>query len=391
MRLIPFSELTAEDLHAWERLAERAAQPNPFFEPGFAAVAAETLGTSEARLLVTEAGNGDWIGCVPVSPMTRRARRIALGTWNHDYSFLGTPLVDRDRLDRYAAELVSAVERRGIGHFLVLRDIDEGPVLDALREEIGASGKVKIAFERSVERAAVERRPEADYMSTLKSSRRRRLNRRQRKLAEAVDGELDCRYVRCADGAVETFLELEASGWKGEVGTAMACDSGSTAFFAQMCKWFDQRGRLQMRVMQGNEKTIVMNCNVVAGNAMFSFKTAYDESFRKYAPGLLLQLDDFNAWHEREREDYMDSCGDPNAQTLNEFWPDRRTITTVVIGRRGLTTSAARAALQIHYSSAGRRFAAMIRRHSTRLGLAAGLMGSHQRVLELGDQFALRI
>ncbi|MET0306252.1 MAG: GNAT family N-acetyltransferase [Solirubrobacterales bacterium] len=323
--------------------------------------------------------------------MTRRARRLALGTWNHDYSFLGTPLVDRDRLDRYAAGLVAAVERRGMGHFLVLRDIDEGPVLDALRDAIGASRKVEVAFERSFERAAVERRTEADYVSTLKSSRRRRLNRRQRKLAEAVDGELDCRYVRCADGAVETFLELEASGWKGELGTAMACDSGSTAFFAEMCKWFDQRGRLQMRVMQGNEKAIVMNCNLVAGNAMFSFKTAYDESFRKYAPGLLLQLDDFSAWHEREREDYMDSCGDPNAQTLNEFWPDRRTITTVVIGRRGLAASAARVALQLHYSPAGRRLAAMIRRPSRRLGVAAGLMAGYQPILELSGQYAARM
>jgi hypothetical protein len=150
MRLVPFSELTAEDLRAWERLAGRAAQPNPFFEPGFAAVAAETLGAAEARLLVTEGEDGDWIGCVPVRPMTRRARRLALGTWNHDYSFLGTPLVDGDRLGRYAADLVEAVERRGIGHFLVLRDIDEGPVLDALREALGASGRVEIAFDAAL-------------------------------------------------------------------------------------------------------------------------------------------------------------------------------------------------------------------------------------------------
>lgn len=208
------------------------------------------------------------------------------------------------------------------------------------------------------------------------------------RVEEFVDGELEFGDMRCADGAVETFLELEASGWKGEEGTAMACDPGSAAFFAQMCEWFDQRERLRMRVMQGDEKTIVMICNVAAGNALFSFKTAFDEDFRKYAPGLLLQLDDFEAWHERDEEDYMDSCGDPNAQTLNEFWPDRRTITTVVIGRRGMVARAAGAILQLRYSATLKRIAAMVRHRTTRLGVAAGALVQQPLTQELCEQCA---
>lgn len=385
MRLVRFSELTAAEMGAWERLAERAAEPNPFFEPGFAAVAAKTLGAPEACLLVAEGdGGGEWIGCMPVKPVKRRIRRLARGTWNHDYSFLGTPLVDRDHLDEYAERLIAAVAKRETGRFLVLRDVHEGPVLAALRRAIDDSAKVRMTFERSVERAAVERREQPDYTSALKPSRRKRLSKRRRKLEQEVDGELRFRDMRCEDGAVETFLELEASGWKGEAGTAMACDNGSAEFFAEMCEWFDQRGRLHMRVMEGDDKTIVMICNVAAGNAVFSFKTAFDESFREFAPGLLLQLDDFEAWHERE-QDYMDSCGDPDAQTLNELWPDRRTITTAVIGRRGLGARAARAALQFHYSRAGRRLVNLLRRPSTRLGIGAGVVVQHEQALEIGE------
>ena len=386
MRLIRFSELTADELGAWEGLAARAAEPNPFFEPGFAAIAAKTLDAPEACLLVAEGEDGEWAGCMPVKPVPRRIGRLARGTWNHDYSFLGTPLVDRDHLDEYAEELIAAVEKRDTGRFLVLRDVHEGPVLAALRRAIGDSDKVTMTFERSIERAAVERRQKpGDYVSGLKSSRRRRLNGRRRKLEKAVDGELRFRDMRCEDGAVETFLELEAAGWKGEEGTAMACDPGSAEFFAQMCQWFDQRGRLHMRVMEGDDKTIVMICNVGAGNAVFSFKTAFDEEFRRYAPGLLLQLDDFEALHERE-QDYMDSCGHPDASTLNELWPDRRTITTVVIGRRGLASRAARAVLQFHYSRIGRRLVAVFRRRSTRLGIAAGFVARHQQqALEIGE------
>lgn len=384
MRLVRFSELTAAEMGTWERLAERAAEPNPFFEPGFAAVAAKTLGVPEACLLVAEGDGGEWIGCMPVKPVRRRVARLARATWNHDYSFLGTPLVDRDHLDEYAERLVAAVAKRETGRFLVLRDVHEGPVLAALRRAIDDSAKVRMTFERSVERAAVERREQPDYAAALKPSRRKRLHKRRRKLEQEVDGELRFRDMRCEDGAVETFLALEASGWKGEAGTAMACDNSSAEFFAEMCEWFDRRDRLHMRVMEGDDKAIVMICNVGAGNAVFSFKTAFDESFREFAPGLLLQLDDFEALHERE-QDYMDSCGDPDAQTLNELWPDRRTITTVVIGRRGLATRAARAALQLHYSRAGRRLVNLLRRPSTRLGIGAGTVVHHEQAFELGE------
>lgn len=386
MRLIQFPDLTAGELGAWERLADRAAEPNPFFEPGFAAIAAKSLGGCEARLLVAEGDDGEWIGCMPVKALPRRGARLAFGTWNHDYSFLGTPLVDRDCLDCYAIELVEAVEEGETGRFLVLRDVHEGPVLDALRRAIEAAPGVGLTFERTIERAAVRRRPEADYASTLKASRRKRLQGRRRKLEQAVDGELRFRDLRCEDGAAQAFLELEASGWKGEEGTAMACDPGSAEFFTAMCEWFDQRERLHMRVMEGEGGAIVMNCNVAAGNAVFSFKTAFDESFRKYAPGLLLQLDDFEAWHKRNREDYMDSCGHPDANTLNEFWPDRREITTVVVGRQGALARAAREALHFHYSPIGRRLVAMIRRRSTRLGILAGaLVARYQQAIELGE------
>ncbi len=190
MRFVAFGDLSRAELRAWEELAERAAEPNPFFEPGFAATAARTLGAAEARLLVVDQEGGEWIGCMPVRPLQRRSPRLALGTWKHCYSFLGTPLVDRDRVEEFARTLVAAVENRTASRFLFLRDVDEGPVLAALREAIAGSGKVGVAFERSFERAAVERRPDADYTSRLKSGRRKRLRGRKRKLEKAVDGEL---------------------------------------------------------------------------------------------------------------------------------------------------------------------------------------------------------
>ncbi len=361
MRLLPFPDLSEEHLRAWERLAERAAEPNPFFEPGFAAIVAETIGDDGAGLLIAEGEGGEWIGCMAAKPIRKAGLGVALSTWNHPYSFLGTPLVDRERLDEYAAALLALAEGRDLGRLLVLRDLGNGPVMEALRRALAASAKVEVAFERSFERATLERRPEPDYVETLKSSRRSRLRGQRRKLEKAFDGEIAFCDLRCGDGAAETFLELEAAGWKGRAGTAMACDPGAAEFFKRMCAWFDERDRFRLRALKGGERTVAMICSVAAGDTVFGFKICFDEEFRSMAPGLQLQVDDFFAFHERHLEDYLDSCGEPDVKTLKELWPDRRKITSLVIGRRGGATGGARAALEFYFSPTGRRLAARLR------------------------------
>ncbi|HYH54594.1 MAG TPA: GNAT family N-acetyltransferase [Solirubrobacterales bacterium] len=360
MRLLSPAELTPDQLQAWETLAARAAEPNPFFEPGFAVVAAETLGSADAALLVAEGPSGEWTGCMAVKPIGKLGLRLALSTWNHPYSFLGTPLVDAAHLDEYAAELVEALERRELGRFLVLRDVGEGVVLDAIRAALASAGKAEIAFERSFERAALKRRPEGDYTAHLKSSRRSELRRHRRQLQELLGGEVKVDDLEGGTAALDEFLRLEGASWKGGTGTAMACDPQVTAFFRGMGEWFDQRGRLRMRALKVGDQTVAMLCSLTAGDTVFGFKSCFDEELRRYSPGIQLQLEDFDAFHE-EGAARMDSCGEPDNTTLNRFWPDRLRLTTLVAARRGAAARAARAGLEYYYSPSGRRLAARLR------------------------------
>lgn len=342
MRIVPLDSISTSQVQAWERLATRAAEPNPFFEPAFAITAAAALGDGRVGLLVHEK-EGSWDGCMPVVLAKVLGYRASISTWQHPYSFLGTPLVDADRVDEFARALLGSVRAREHAHLLTIRRMGDGPVLAALeraRKEVGQKG-VKVVFERSFERAALERRAEPDYLSGLKSRRRSELKRQRRRLAEALGEELVAVDRTDFASAADAFLQLESSGWKGERGTALASRKESTRMFRELCKKLGESGRLQMRSLQAGNRVVAMTCDLSAGDALFGFKTAYDETLRRYSPGIQLQIDNFAAFHEQPEKRLLDSCCEPDSDLLNGLWPDRRRIVTLVLGRRGPITALA--------------------------------------------------
>jgi CelD/BcsL family acetyltransferase involved in cellulose biosynthesis len=72
-----------------------------------------------------------------------------------------------------------------------------------------------------------------DYLNGVLSKRRRRdIERRRRQLE--TRGRLDARIVDAGDEVLRyarLFMDIEASGWKGEAGTALKCCPAERAFF----------------------------------------------------------------------------------------------------------------------------------------------------------------
>lgn len=64
-RIIGLSELSPRDFRDWRELAERAIEPNPFYEPGFVLPAARWIAGDHVGLLIAEDANG-WAACLPV-------------------------------------------------------------------------------------------------------------------------------------------------------------------------------------------------------------------------------------------------------------------------------------------------------------------------------------
>lgn len=316
-RLTPIGELTSSDRAAWAELAERAAEPNPFLHPDFVLPAASALRPRGLRVLHAE-DEGGWLACLPVVPVLGR-RDVpgpGLASWRHDYCYLGTPLLAPGRVGDGARGLLAGARR---GLYLALDWVGDG-VLD------GALGVEPVAGER-FERGFARR----GSGPRVGSSSARRLRRNRRRLAETLGDE----PAAVEDpGLADAFLALEASGWKGRAGTAMAARSGHAGFFRAVCDSFARRDALQFLSLEAGGRRAAMQCNLRAGDGLVNFKVAYDETLSPHAPGIQLEVLALERLAGDERAAWFDSCAAPDDEVINRIWPQRRALGTLVVPTR---------------------------------------------------------
>ena len=337
LRTVAFADLTPRDLAEWRDLAARAAEPNPFFEPEALAPAADLYGSVDVGLI--EAG-GDLIGVLPLQ-RSRRWRHIPAATmavWRHVDCFLGTPIVDAGAAERAMGALLDVAGVR-----LVAFDMlgTGGPVEAAIRAAATARGLTPIVYE-SHERAALQRRDEPTYLSgTVSKPRARELRRLRRLLCDHCGGDLAI-HDRSGDPiAIEGYLRAEAAGWKGREGTHFASSDTYAEFFRDLCGRFASAGRLQLLVLSCGGQDIAWKVNLSTGDTVFCFKIAYDPAFARFSPGVQLELDFVDLFHDTAYA-WSDSCADPNNEMINRLWPDRRSVATLLVPTPGPRGTAAR-------------------------------------------------
>lgn len=332
--LIPIDELGQRDIAAWRDLAERAVEPNPFFEPASLLPAARHLGESHVGLLVVEDTGHDWLACLPVIPRLRLrdVRMPVWSVWRHLHTPLCTPLVAQSAVDSATNALVQqALQLSRVGIVALPWIGDEGPVVAGVLAALEESGACP-AVHRSFERAIMRRPALNDGVEALVSRNTRRdLGRLGRRLAEQLDAPLELHDASERRAAVDEFIEIEATGWKGERGTAFASREGHADYFRELCDGFRAQGRLQLLTLGSEERAVSYKCNLLAGDAVFCFKIAFDESFARFRPGLQLELRMLELFRDGMSQSWMDSCADPDSQLFEHLWPERRRIGSYVL------------------------------------------------------------
>jgi len=344
--LLPIEELTEADKAGWRDLAAAAVEPNPFFHPDFALTVAEELRSAALGVLVVREGP-DWLACLPVERKRgwRQMPLSALVTWNHLYCFLGTPLVRADGIDTAITELLGEGVRRS-GGFLGLDLLaTDGPVNAALENSAAALRLRPVELDR-FDRAALTRREDGAYLA-LSSKHRRNFERLRRHLEAQLGGELTLRDRSEDPAAREEFLRLEASGWKGEGGTATAfVPIGHGDLFHRVCERMAERGMLQLVSAEIGARPVAMLCNLVGGETVFTFKIAADSELAKSSPGIQLSILFLDHFHADAGLQRADSCAEPGNEMINRLWPDRRELGIRAIPARNAKGALARPPLK---------------------------------------------
>lgn len=348
--LIPLSELNDRDLGAWRDLVDQAIEPNPFFDPDFVLAAATALEETDDVALVRRADGDRWIGCMPVRRYSRwhRLPLAGLATWRHPYCLLGSPLVADGEEREAVAEMLALLHRTDRSAFTALEwTAADGPVPAAIEQ----AGLRSVTFE-SFSRAILTRRPQGNYIEGwVKGKHRREFRRSSRLLGEELGGEPELVDRSDEAAAIETFLALESSGWKGREGTALASNPRHARFLAQVGAAFAKRGAFQLLFLEADGTAIAGRCSLVAGGTDFCFKVGFDERFARFGPGRNLELKMIERFAEDERLVSLDSCTAPDNPLYNRLWRDRRDLTTVVVPAAGplgaVASAAVRAAMAV--------------------------------------------
>jgi CelD/BcsL family acetyltransferase involved in cellulose biosynthesis len=316
-------------LVAWERLVAGAAEPNPFFEPWFLLPALTQWGATQGVVTKAWFHEGRLAGLLPVvrnADYYSHAVTHARG-WLHANAFCGVPLITSGLEEAFWRDLLAHFDRaprRALFWHLPLLPAD-GPAHAALERVLAATGRAhyRVAEERRALLSG-ETSAEAYLAGAMSAKKRKELRRQHARLAE--EGTLVFeRLEGTQDLAAWTaeFLALEAAGWKGEAGSALASAPGTTALFAESLAGAGAAGRLERLALRLDGRAIAMLANFITPPGAYSFKTAYDEAYARFSPGMLLQLENL-ALLERPDVEWADSCAVEGHPMIERLWRGQR-------------------------------------------------------------------
>jgi hypothetical protein len=182
-----------------------------------------------------------------------------------------------------------------------------------------------------------ERDPRERFNSNMKNN----LRRWQARLAmhgEMTPVRLDSESKSESELArwTDEFLALEASGWKGEEGSALACREDDRRFVAAVFPEAFRRGRLLITGLDLAGRPLARHCMIAAGEGAFTFKIAYDETYASCSPGIVAEVDNVRQFLENPGPRWVDSNTARENTSYGRVWKDRRTFLRIALGVRGL-------------------------------------------------------
>jgi CelD/BcsL family acetyltransferase involved in cellulose biosynthesis len=265
----------------WDDLADRAGA-DPFARPGWFSAWWGAFG-DEGRLGVVALRGAGRLRAL--APLVRRGPITSSPTNAHTprFALLGE---DDESLEDLAAILLRLRQRR-----LSLSPLDAGgPSLAAMRSA-GEAARYRLVerVELQSPYRSLEGIGAADELVERKMRKElRRCRRRLEELgtlalvAERGDGALDA--------ALADAFEVEARGWKGGAGTAIASSPETRRFYEDVARWAARRGSLRLMQLRLDGRLLAFELDLLEGGSLYSLKAGFDPEHARHSPGHLVAL-----------------------------------------------------------------------------------------------------
>ena len=277
---------------------------------------AETSGRDDSlKVAVVE----DGAGVSAIAPLAMRRNGVTrLGLAGADQLFEPGDFVyrDRDALERIA---------EGVARLrwpLHLARVEAGsPTVEALRR---ACRRRTIFYRRmvapypSLQLDESWREPEQKFSSDRRSDMRR-ARRRAEQFGE-VTAEVVSPSVEELPPLLEEIYRVEAAGWKGREGTALAIDDARRLFVTRLAEGAATAGFLRLAFLRIDGRAAAVQLAAECGGRFWLLKVGYDEEFKRSSPGSLLMLETVRVAAAQGLESY-ELLG--TAESWTRAWTDR--------------------------------------------------------------------
>jgi hypothetical protein len=211
----------------------------------------------------------------------------------------------------------------------------EGAVWDAL-QNLAKRKIIRLDIIESWERSIMTRAaaPTADdYIAThFSKSTSKSLRRKMTKLQE--NGEVTLRIIDDSQKiaqAFERFCQLEASGWKGQQGTALQQHAKDAAYARAIMGNLVKTKHAFIAELTQADKTIASGLFLRCDDEIIFLRTAYDQSLSSQSPGVILDWMLTKQLYHQPNFSLLDSSTDGSISSDTLLWPQRRKMANVVI------------------------------------------------------------
>jgi CelD/BcsL family acetyltransferase involved in cellulose biosynthesis len=322
----------------WHALAGRALEPNVFYEPAFALAAAPVFGMGVGAVLVRNT-TGRLVGLFParierwrgvVSPM--------LAGWTHPFAPLGTPLVDRAEPEAVIAAWLDHLARDpAMPAQLLLPLVPERSAFAVALEAAIARGEYRSADFGRHERALLAPGAERHgYVERAISAGKRKELRRQRRRLEEIAPVTMATVSGTAgiEAALKDFLVLEASGWKGQAGSAIVSDPAVNTFVQRAVGALAADGQARIDRLSLNGIAVAATVTLSSGDTAWCWKIAYNEGLARSSPGVQLICELTESLLAAREPLRVDSCASADHPMIDHIWRERLALSDRLIALR---------------------------------------------------------
>ncbi|MDH3225948.1 MAG: GNAT family N-acetyltransferase [Thermoleophilia bacterium] len=273
---------TAIDAHLtreWTALADRVGAP-PSLYPQYVQAWARCY-APDAKIEVATAWEGDRLAGVMPLALHEDGRATGMA----EAEDFGIVAVDTATATTVAASALELDARP----FVLAPLIAGGDAVAALTKAAGQSGH-SVATRRVADRPMVDTAGTwDDYWAERGGKLRGEVRRVRRRLEETGELTEDSGLeIDDLEALLAECMDLEASGWKGEQGSALAQREHERALYLALARWSAERGWLRVPTLRLDGAPIAFQFNVEAHGVKYGLKMGYARELRKFAPGMLL-------------------------------------------------------------------------------------------------------